>query len=186
VKFKLENNPAGVVICHILEPISESEAKQIILGIEKILANGKARIILSFSAMAASGPGGADYLEKSLRSFKVLAKKMGGNIHFAVPSPIGDQILGCSPNLDHALQVVLGRSQGATQEEERLLAELDQLNLQVQKLQAENRVLSEKVRDLTEIVRQPSTDQELRAAVQHYRQLAAEVEALSPTSEKKN
>lgn len=179
MKFKLETQPPGVMICHILQPLSRSEVGQFVQGIEKVLANGKARIVIHFQPEATDGEGGADFLEKSLRPFRVLAKKMGGDIHYAVPGPAGEKILGASPTLDAALAHILGRSPVTEHEHEKLLAQWVSVNQEMEKVRIENKLLTQKVKDLLELVRKPSTDSELKDAVQHYKTLAMEAEAIS-------
>src|SRR4051812_43118636 len=99
MKFKLQSTPEGIVICRIKEPLTRTECTQITQGIEKILQSGKGKVILDFSLEAA---GGAAYFEKALRSIKSTAMRMGGDIKYVVPDPIGQQIFGSTSQLEVA------------------------------------------------------------------------------------
>lgn len=85
MRFKIEKIPPEVLLCHVLEPLSEEEAKQCLLGVEKLLKNGKNKIIFQFSPNALQGTYGQVFFEKALQSFKILAQKTGGNIHCLGP-----------------------------------------------------------------------------------------------------
>lgn len=180
MKVFIENLPQGALVCHINEPLRRSEADQIVLGIQKLLTNGKARIILDFNLESAAATGGASYLEKSVRKLRDLARKMAGDIVFVVPGAEGDRISGSVPDLNAALRRLLGRSGDLIRDHEDALKELGKKNEEVVKLTAENKLLIAKIQELLRSISKPSTDAELQAAVLHYQKLAAEAEAQSP------
>lgn len=181
MKFKLDNLPQGIIACRILEPLKNSEALQIVKGIEKVLSNGKARIILEFNKTSAEGEGGADFLEKSLRPFKVLAKKMRGDILFVVPDPYGDKIFGAYPDMKAAEIGILGEPEGGKKGSSDLVADLEVARKEAKELKTQNQFLEKKIEELIHLIRKPSTDDELKKGIEHYRVLAAQVEAESPS-----
>lgn len=180
-KFKLETLPEGVIIVRILEELAATEAQQIMKGIEKVLANGKARIILEFAPPSLKGPAGPDFFEKTLRPLKTLAKKMRGDLLYVVPDPEGQKVFGAISTLKTAMKTILGQLDLGKERTE-LVAELEKIKVEHEKLTAENTFLSQKIEELAKTVSLPSTDAELKAAVKHYQALAAEVEAAPPAA----
>ncbi len=187
MKFKLQSTPEGIVICRIKEPLSKIESDQVTQGIERILTSGKSKLILEFSLNAALG---APYLEKSLRTLKATAGRLGGDIKYVVPDPIGQRIFGSVTQLDVAIKSLLELKgipqpnpvgepvpEKKPEKEKKDPPDETLLTLEMKKLTNENRILTEKVRELLQIVRQPSTNEDLKLAVDHYRKLATEVEA---------
>ena len=176
MKFKLEESPKGILVCHIIEPLEKKEAEQVITGVGRVLANGKARVILEFSKSAAIGPGGAAYLEKGLRKLRDLACKMNGDILYVIPEDVGVKIPGVLTNLSAAIHILLGGKHGQIKDQEKLLTDLYNQGLQLKEALAENALLSKKTQELLALVREPSADAELKSAVEHYKKLAMEVE----------
>ena len=172
MKFKLENVSPGVVICHVQEPISKQDVAQVLQGITKLLSNGRGRILIHFLSKAVRGEATPDYLEKALRQQKELACRMGGDIRYVIEGPDYLKVPAAFPDLDSALKSFQPQPDTVIQVE----AKLKEKEQQVRKLTEENRRLVEKLKELTEIIRKPSTDLELKAAVMHYRVLVAETE----------
>ena len=179
-KFKLENFREGIIVCRVLEPLNQAEAAQIIKGIEKVLANGKARIILDFTSEAAKGEADPDFFEKSMRPLKNLAKKMRGDLLYVVPEPEGQKVFGAISDLKAAINNILGQGDTGKDKSE-LIQEIENLKYANKKLQNENKFLTEKVEELVKVVSEPSTNEEMKAGLDHYKNLAKEQELAPPT-----
>jgi CBS domain-containing protein len=162
--------------------LTEAEGKQIVRGIEKVLANGKARIVIHFNTnQGAEAPGGVLFLEKGLEPLKALAIKMGGDIQFVVPESLRKNFPRAYSNLQTTIKSITGKV-AHTFDKDALRAQVHHAdpNSEVNLVRTENKYLVEKLRELLELVGQPSSDNELKTGLAHYRHLAAEVEASPP------
>jgi hypothetical protein len=164
--------------------LNESQLGQIVIGIEKLLTNGKGRIIIEFNKESAQGTGGAEILEKTLRKQKSLAQKMKGDILYVVPGSTGERILGSFGSVESAKQTILGKHADLSKDKMELVEDLRKSKLELKKLSDEHLFLEKKVEELLNLARKPSSDQTLKEAVEHYRKLAAEAEAQPQKSEK--
>jgi len=186
VKVSVESHPKGLVICKIKKSLLPKEAALVIVGISKLLANGKARILVEFAEEAATGPMGAEYLEKVLRDKRELAKRAGGDIRYVIagagPGAVAARarIPGANADLETAVQAFLGESEALAKAQEAMQVELKEKSELLNKLKTENAALVQKLEELLRIVRKPSTDRELWAAVEHYKKLSAEIELEPP------
>lgn len=169
MKIKLETLKQGIFVCHILDALSLAEAEQITQGVTKVLSNGKARVLVEFNQASISGEAGPTYFEKALRTQRELAQKMGGDLKYVVPDPAGSKIPGAFYKYEDAISVFLGKSEDLLKDKATLQAEIDQLR-------RENEVLTIKLEDLSSHFQQPSSNQDLKAALEHYQTLAAELE----------
>ena len=146
------------MICQVNEALSDNEQELLVRGIAKFLANGKSKIIVELEAKIPAPA--VEKIEKALTPERDLAKKLGGEIRFVrsggteSEAALRDLGGGSSP-ADHAL----------------LKAQAE-----IERLKMDNRLLMDKIEELMAKVSEPSSDTELRAAVDHYRKLSEEIE----------
>lgn len=169
MKFKLENHPSGVVIGKFNEAFTKENCNDLVKVVEKMLAVGKARIVLSFALSSASGEYGIDFIEKILRRYKLLAKKMGGDIRYVLPITLSSQVATSESSIDQALRKFVGIE---VDSESQIL----HLKTETNKLREANSLLAKRLADALKKLRSPQTDEELKRAVAHYKALAAEAE----------
>lgn len=177
MKFKLESQAHGLILCHIVEALTKEEASQILQGIHKLLANGKSRIIVQFDEKAAGGEAGAAHIERSLRQQRELARKMGGDMKFVVAGAAKAQVPDAFPDLAAAVQSFVGQPEELIRGQETLRAEMAGLQSEIERLKAENVILGKKLEELLKVASKPSSDAELKQSAEHYKKLATEKEA---------
>lgn len=184
MKVKVDSLPEGVIVCHISDALDRTEITTMVQVIEKLLSNGKARLILALSAKAIVDRIGIKQLEKNLRTHQALARKMGGDVLFVVPPSFVGQLPNSMGDLPLAIQHILKKPEpsafpGVAQPE----AKSDEdPAARIKVLELENRAMSAKIQDLLAAVRKPSTNEELKQAVEFYRNLALETEKQSPNA----
>ncbi len=184
MKFKLENHPEGILICHFHENVNEQNALELAKGIEKSLANGKTKIILNFSPKATDWKS-LSHLDKIVRSFQVLAKKMGGEIVYVLPAQFLDKIQNSVETLEAAISRILRRDDFSKLDREALIAELTKVKSRVAELETENLIVGEKLNDLLQVVNQPATQAEFAEGLKFFQALAEKIEAEPPQSGEK-
>ena len=169
MKFKLENHPSGVLIGKFNEPFTQENCDDLVKVVEKMLAVGKARIILSFALSSASGELGIDFIEKILRRHRLLAKKMGGDIRYVLPITLSSHVATSESSIDHAL-----RKFGGFEDDSE--SQLLHLKAEMNKLREANTLLAKRLVETLKKLRSPQTDEELQRAMVHYKALAVEAE----------
>jgi hypothetical protein len=148
------------MLCHISEPLTEAELSMVSQGVSKLLANGKARILIEIEDQALQGMqslGGLERIEKALAVQKELAQKLGGEIRIKALSKQGEAGAHADIPMIPAAEAAAAAAKAAG-EIDRLKKEIATLHRQVEGLLAR--------------VSEPSTNQELKAAVDHYQALA--------------
>jgi hypothetical protein len=182
MKVKVQPLPEGVIVLQISEALDRNEVATLIQGVEKLLKTAKSKLIVALEAKAIADVTGVKLLEKDLRNHQQLARKMGGDILYVVPR----SFLGKIPNSLSDLKAAIGQlskqpDPKAIGQEKTLKgsAETDPQE-RIKILELENEALTAKVRELLQIVGKPSTDEQLRAAVEFYRKLAIDGEQVPP------
>ena len=170
MKFKLESHPSGVLIGKFNEPFTRENCDDLVKVVEKMLAVGKTRIVLSFALSSASGELGIDFIEKILRRHRLLAKKMGGDIRYVLPVSLSSHVATSESSIDQALRKFVGI---VVEDAE---SELRQLKEETIKLRDANTLLAKRLVDALKKIRNPQTDEELKRAIAHYKNLAVVAE----------
>jgi uncharacterized coiled-coil protein SlyX len=126
---------------------------------------------------------GYGFVQNAFIKVRALAQKMNGEVLYVLPAKIAARVEGTYPELALALQIVTAGS-GGGEEKSKLVEDLKkqvvEQTAQIEKLTAALEGLAAKNKELAEIVSQPTTDLEMKAAIEHYRNLASEVQAITP------
>lgn len=177
-----------MTIFHIGVALTKADAARLIRDVEQSLSSNKPKIILNLSTEAATGNHGYGYLEKALRPLKALTQKMQGDIKYVVPKKLSERIPDTQSDLNKTTQEL---SQTISEEEIReehlkLKEKMIYQEAQIKKLSAEVNILARKAKELMGWVTQPIAQKELDNALEHFRNLASELQAETPSIEKKD
>ena len=179
MKFRLESNPEGVIICHLLAEVEEKTVKELASGVEKTLSIGKARIIVNFSAEAAQA-GRVHLIEKTLRNYQTLARKIGGDIVYVIPTELVHEVPNSYSTLAKAISRILKKKDYTVLDREKLISEIKTLTEKVQLLEKENSILAERLEENLITSREPTSLAEFEESLKFYQALSLKVESQSP------
>ena len=182
MSYRLDTKHQGIIIYNLSQNLTKAEVTSLAKDVEKILQEGKSKIILTFTKEAATGPVGYGHVQNAFVKLRILAQKMKGDILYVLPQHISSRIEGTYPDVALALQVV---SVGTTAEvDAKVLRDLTQqvveATAKVEKLQKEVDILRKKNQELADMVGKPSTSAEMKEAIDHYRNLASELQSVAP------
>lgn len=182
MSYQIDTKHAGVLVFRLIKPLTKLEVASLVREIEKSLKDGKSKFVLDFSKEAATAAIGFGFIQKECSKLQVFAKKMRGDILYVLPEKLAARVEGSYPDIAVALQIAAAGS--VSDDKQRLVDELKEKvaeqSGELAKLKAAIEILAKKNKELLELVGQPSTDAEMKAAINHYRNLASEVQAVSP------
>ncbi len=183
MSFKVHEPSPGIFVYHVDTALTKIDTVKLLREIENSLRNGKSKLIIELSAAAATGSHGYGYLEKAFRGVRALAQKLHGDIKYILPKKISDRVAGTLFDIKIAINALatVPSAEDIREEHVKLREQLIFQEVQVKKLTEEVRLLTLKTKELASLVNQPQSDKELRAAIDHYRKLACEVQMDTPT-----
>lgn len=180
--YRLDATRPGIMIYHLSKVLTKPEISGLVKEVERALAEGKTKFILSFTKEAAVGVTGYGYVRNAFGKAQLNAQKMRGDILYVLPQLISARLEGTFHDLNLALQMVAaGR---ATEDHSKIIDDLKkqimEQNAQITKLTTTLDLLTKKNQELVQLVGKPITAAEWQAAVEHYRNLASESQSVPP------
>lgn len=182
MSYKADESTPGVLIYHLTKALNKADAARLIRDVEQALSSSKSRIIMDISADAATANHGYGYLEKAFRSLRTLAQKMQGDIKYVLPKKISERIAGTAHDLAATIESMTESNNPEDMREEQIKLKEQVIfqEAQIKKLTGEVNLLTKKTKELVSLLSLPNTDIELKAALEHYKKLAAETQTASP------